>query len=43
MSPLQELIVASRRSLRYGLGVMLFLAGGLILVGKLLNGAPGWF
>ncbi|MDQ7986325.1 hypothetical protein QYS36_15400 [Pseudomonas sp. G34] len=43
MNPLHELIVANRRSLRHALGFMVVFAGGLILVGKLLNGAPGWF
>lgn len=43
MSPLHQLIVANRRSLRHALGFMLVLAGGLILVARLLNGAPGWF
>ncbi|SHL13338.1 hypothetical protein [Phytopseudomonas punonensis] len=42
MSPLHELIVNNRRSLRYALGLMLVFAGGLILVLKALNGASGW-
>ncbi|CAH0207338.1 MULTISPECIES: hypothetical protein [unclassified Pseudomonas] len=43
MSPLHELIVANRRSLRHALGFMVVFVGGLILVAKLLTAAPGWF
>lgn len=42
MSPLHELIVANRRSLRYALGFMVVFVGGLILVLKLLDGASTW-
>ncbi|AEF23641.1 MULTISPECIES: hypothetical protein [Pseudomonadaceae] len=43
MSPLHELIVANRRSLRYALGFMLVFAGGLIIAVKILDGATAWF
>lgn len=43
MSPLHELIVANRRSLRYALGFMLVFAGGLIIIVKILDGAAAWF
>lgn len=43
MSPLHELIVANRRSLRYALGFMLVFVGGLILAFKILDGASAWF
>ncbi len=42
MSPLHELIVANRRSLRYALGFMLVFAGGLIIAVKILDGATTW-
>lgn len=43
MSPLHELIVANRRSLRYALGLMLLFGGGLILALKVCEGMQNWF